>query len=305
MQTTNPSGGSVWMRQRYHGYGSRAFTSASSVRQPNYQWVGGWGYRRTGRWRSDFYLRARNYSVEESRFTTQVAILQSLLGESTYGYANGSPVFYIDPSGWDPCPPAIEKARGILTVQLMRLEWEPPKVKRVEACIQAVASYGRIQCGHFTQERAKCLMNNFPLVKCIYDGTGPCAGSPPPYGDSPQMPTSYAESQQRSYRTLYLCLGSADDSRPSICDRTGTNYLPQLERNQQQAFWETMLHEALHNCAFDHGIDLRAPRHAPTPERNCNEIAACCIHRVVSDKPTAVCRTSYQIGRASISMNRG
>ena len=30
------------MKARYHGHGSRAFTVASSVRQPNYQWVGAW-----------------------------------------------------------------------------------------------------------------------------------------------------------------------------------------------------------------------------------------------------------------------
>ena len=43
-QSNQPVRGSVWMKARYHDYGSRAFTSASSVRQArNYQWVGAWG----------------------------------------------------------------------------------------------------------------------------------------------------------------------------------------------------------------------------------------------------------------------
>ena len=95
-QTTNPSGGSVWMKQRYHGYGTRAFTSASSVRQPNYQWVGAWRYRRTARWRCDSYVRARHYSNFDSRWTTVDPLWQLY---NALGYCLGNPGTWIDPSG--------------------------------------------------------------------------------------------------------------------------------------------------------------------------------------------------------------
>ena len=95
-QTTNPSGGSVWMKQRYHGYGTRAFTSASSVRQPNYQWVGAWGYRRTARWRSDVDVRRRKLSVPDSRWTTIDPLWPF---QPANVYATSRPTVLIDPRG--------------------------------------------------------------------------------------------------------------------------------------------------------------------------------------------------------------
>ena len=84
------------MKQRYRGYGSRVFTSASSVRQPNYQWVGAWGYRRTARWRSDVDVQDRCYSISDGRWSSTDKLWPT---ESAFSYCASEPINWVDPSG--------------------------------------------------------------------------------------------------------------------------------------------------------------------------------------------------------------
>jgi len=81
---------------RYLAYGKRSSTSAS-VSLPKNLWVGAYGYRRTGRWRSDLYIRARHLGLFASRWTSIDPLWPE---ESAYGYVGENPIAGTDPSGY-------------------------------------------------------------------------------------------------------------------------------------------------------------------------------------------------------------
>lgn len=227
----------------------------------------------------------RAYSTGMARWLTKVRMEEFLGGESPYGYADANPLRYVDPSGNEPCPPVVEKTRAQLMVQLMLLSWDKRNAERVSDCIKSVSAAGAVRCGSFTQGHAECLRDHFPLMECDYGHDPSCVDT---YGRSPEMPKALHETSQGSVRHITLCLGGT-----TICKRGGTNFLPQLQRNQQQVFWATMLHEGLHNCAFHHGEDLNRKGYAPTADRTCNEIAVCCINRVISKTSPSACKATF------------
>lgn len=65
---------------------------------PLFTWAGSLGYRQTGRGYSDLYVRARHYSAGLGVWTTVDPLWP---GSAPYGYSQGSPVGFSDPSGLD------------------------------------------------------------------------------------------------------------------------------------------------------------------------------------------------------------
>ncbi len=81
---------------RFKPYGADLATTGT---QPTYGWIGGVGYRRTGRPHSDIYIRARTYATTDAQFVFQVRMEQILKGEHPFGYALNSPTNLTDASG--------------------------------------------------------------------------------------------------------------------------------------------------------------------------------------------------------------
>jgi len=78
---------------RYKPYGADLATTGT---QSAFGYVGGFGYRRTGRPHADFYIRARTLSSQDAGWTTVDPLWP---WESAYIYADGAPTVWVDPSG--------------------------------------------------------------------------------------------------------------------------------------------------------------------------------------------------------------
>lgn len=100
---TVDNSGNVANAYRYKPYGATLAKTGSSA-DPKSQWVGGYGYRATGRTQSVSYVRARHYGQETGQWTTVDVLWPHQPG---YNYAYSSPVGIIDPSGYMSIPPSV------------------------------------------------------------------------------------------------------------------------------------------------------------------------------------------------------
>lgn len=82
---------------RYKPYGTQLAKTGMGT-DPAFQWVGSWGYRKTGRSYSDVYVRARHYSSGLGRWITMDPI-GYIEGTNRYCYTRGNSVVALDPSG--------------------------------------------------------------------------------------------------------------------------------------------------------------------------------------------------------------
>lgn len=89
----------------YKPYGALLSSSGSGL-IPRFSWVGSLGYQSTGLEYSDYYVRARHYSVDCGRWNSVDRLWPS---ESAYDYVGQNPTSEVDPSGLsclkkiDPC----------------------------------------------------------------------------------------------------------------------------------------------------------------------------------------------------------
>jgi hypothetical protein len=256
---------------RYKPYGALPAKTGTAA-DPKSQWVGTLGYRATSRAQSDYYVRARHYGSVPGRWTT-VDPLWPLQPGSAYS----TPTSAVDPSGLDPCPPIVDLTEQDILVQMMHLSWDKRNAERIDDCIQKAAQAGHIQCDHFRQSTILCLTNNPPYIDCQYD----CNGNEYAYTVNP--PTATVCTGHGTVYDVVICMSLL------MAGGRGASYLPNLQHTANQALWVTILHESLHACAYHHGRDLLNPGYEPTPDRTCNEIAVCCIDRVISGKPTQDC----------------
>jgi len=80
--TTSSTTGAVMNTYRFKPYGER-LSKTGAATDPNFQWVGTYGYRETAIAHSKSYVRARHYAQEEGRWNTVDplrSILQSIAG---------------------------------------------------------------------------------------------------------------------------------------------------------------------------------------------------------------------------------
>ena len=107
--TTNPTNQALRYFARYYPYG-RGYNVETDSTLPGMQWVGIYGYRKTGRWHADQHVRARHYSLPEGKWNTvdplsEKMALMGLMAPrnllSVYEYSLSRPVSLIDPTGWD------------------------------------------------------------------------------------------------------------------------------------------------------------------------------------------------------------
>ena len=88
-------GGSVVNKYTYKPYGE-LLSKTGVGEDPRFLWVGGTGYRTTGRRWAEKYVRRRHYGEQQGMWTTVDPLWPE---ESAYGYVGGNPVNYVDPSG--------------------------------------------------------------------------------------------------------------------------------------------------------------------------------------------------------------
>lgn len=137
-------------------------------------------------------------------------------------------------------------------------------------------NWGGVSCDPFRNSTLNCLQERLPLVDFAY-GTEKCRGL---YGFAPNKPPSLVSAFSKQHRVV-LCWGQ------HLCPSSGTNYLPDLQKSSSQSIWATLLHEALHACASNHGVDHRGGGGEPRADRTCNEIAGCCLHQAINGLPSS------------------
>ncbi|RYG38340.1 hypothetical protein EON81_03900 [bacterium] len=267
---------------RHKPYGGQLSKTGTGT-DPRFLWTGDTGSRTTGPSNAEQYNRARHYGNRSATWTSLDPLWPK---ESPYGYVRGNPGTGTDPSGLERCPDFVYQIQSDLIGQLFQYSNTKRDSKIIDDCIQKAARKGNVKCSPYTFSTGRCLVDHFPLVECIYDPRGVCDNN---YGRTPAAPRSLVAAMSRIY-TVQLCMETRDSQgRLFMCPSSNTNYFPQLHRRTSQTIWVTLLHEALHACAFHHGEDLAHPGHEPTADRTCNEIASCCIHRHISGKPLSGC----------------
>jgi len=283
------------LSQRFLPYGtlqSSTPTSQQPASDMRMGWAGRWGYRRTSMTNAERYVRARHYSSIAGRWVTRdplwpgPTVKQSnILQISPFGYTGGHPNKYIDPSGLAPCPGSVKSVVSQMGGELATLAVHQDMIYKVKCCIEETARRRSTVCSQFNQTIADCIWDNFPRVECAY-------------GD-PSNPSSYPSGCRDPKSGGLDIFGFTPPATGNphfvlcwtntLLDRRGTNYLPSLQKSFKQTLWVTILHETLHTCGFNHGLDKVVRRRSknkdtePPPERTCNEIAVCCIYQVLNN----------------------
>jgi RHS repeat-associated protein len=220
------------------------------------------------------YVRTRFYQAFTGQWMTLDPIWPS---EQPYAYALGNAVSFVDPLGLQAkicrdCPSIMDVVWSTLNIQMFDL-WaraftNPDIVKRINGCIQNSARSWGVTCDPFTWDTLTCLKDNSMWVPvlcsdCSACGSNRCACAP---RDEPKR--------------IYICWpaaglpGCGNYGVPG--NRTSVN------------LWISLLHELLHTCGFGHGTTTGGD---PPPTRNtCNEIAVCCIRKVIQGGDTNKCR---------------
>ena len=249
-------------------------TSTGSNPSP-WGFCGAWGYFKDAINR--LYVRARILKPDLSRWLTVDPFWP---GERAYGYVRNSPGLLIDPIGAKPatqicrdCPSIVDKLWGNLDLDLFGL-WADvylgsDAMKRINNCIQNSARSWGVRCSQFDWNTLNCLKNSsfFTPVAC---------------SDCKDHPTwcAYTEGEYPNSR-IVICW-------PKVTSPGCGNYgLP--GQGVSHNLWITLLHELLHSCGFDHGTEIGTGGEPPA-KNSCNEIAACCVRRVMTGSDTNKCR---------------
>ena len=97
--TTFDGSGNKQNGYRFHPYGTQQSVTGAGP-TPLFKWVGGLGYRQTGRSYADYYVRARHYGSYQGAWSSGDPLWPK---QSLFVYASANPVTRTDPSGLYSC----------------------------------------------------------------------------------------------------------------------------------------------------------------------------------------------------------